>query len=289
MGFRGRGNGRGGYWGFGRVLRGGSSGATRSRGGMVSGRCHYCNKEGHWKNEFLKRKADLQRDSSGGHLAFIGVSGTGKGGTKWIIDSGASRHLSARRDQFEDYINIMPTPITIGNGKESTAIGQGNISLQTPTGTIELVGVLHVPEIGRNLISVASMVDQDFRVEFSKNGCMVSKWNTEKVIGKQDGNIYFLTGLQEVALAGLSQAEDLATPEVWHRRIGHRSLNTQAIAVFSTGQSVRREGGRQWMALSGPVRSFSKLALRPSAKDYKPRRPPLSTMKHVSCQGTRPK
>jgi len=196
---------------------------------MVSGRCHYCNKEGHWKNECLKRKADLQRDSNEGHLAFMGVSGTGKGRTNWIIDSGGSRHLSARQDLFEDYINIMATPITIGNGKEITAIGQGNISLQTPTGTIELVGVLHVPEIGSNLISVASMVDQGFRVEFSKNGCIVSKWNTEKVIGKQDGNIYFLTGLQEVALAGLSQAEDLATPEVWHRRIGHRSLNTQAI------------------------------------------------------------
>jgi len=37
---------------------------------------------------------------------------------------------------------------------------------------------------------------------------MVSKCNTEKVIGKRDGNIYFLTGLQEVALAGLWQAED---------------------------------------------------------------------------------
>jgi len=48
----------------------------------------------------------------------------------------------------------------------------------------------------------------------------------------------------------------------------------EANAVFSTGQSVRPEGGRRWTALSGPVRSFSKLALRPSAKDYRPRRPP---------------
>jgi len=56
--------------------------------------------------------------------------------------------------------------------------------------------------------------------------------------------------------------------------------------VFSTGQSVRPKGGRRWTALSGPVRSFSKLALRPGAKDYKPHRPPPSTVKHVSCQGT---
>ena len=105
MGFRGRGNRRGGYQGFGRVLQGGSSGATRGRGGMVSGRCHYCNKEGHGKNECLKRKADLQRYSSGGHLDFMGVSGTGKGGTNWIIDCGASRHLSAN----EIYLKIIST------------------------------------------------------------------------------------------------------------------------------------------------------------------------------------
>jgi len=59
-------------------------------------------------------------------------------------------------------------------------------------------------------------------------------------------------------------------------------------SVFSAGQSVRPEGGRRWTALSGPVQSFSKLALGPGAKDYKPRRPPPSTVKHVSCQGTRP-
>ena len=38
--------------------------------------------------------------------------------------------------------------------------------------------------------------------------------------------------------------------------------------MFSTGQSVRPEGGRRWTALSGPVPSFPKLARRPDATDY---------------------
>jgi len=70
-------------------------------------------------------------------------------------------------------------------------------------------------------------------------------------------------------------------------RAGQQGIQGRMLAVFSTGQSVRPEGGRRWTALSGPVRSFSKLALRPGAKDYKPRRPPPSTVKHVSCQETR--
>ena len=59
-------------------------------------------------------------------------------------------------------------------------------------------------------------------------------------------------------------------------------------AVFATGQSVRPGAGRRGTAFGGPVRSFSKLTLRPGAKDYKPRRPLPSSVKHVSCQATRP-
>jgi len=181
----GRGNYRKGYrgfsrGGFGRSRRGGSSSGFRGRGssdGGVTGRCHYCNKEGHWKNECLKRKGDLQKGMSGGHLAFMGLSSQHSEISNWIIDSGASRHLTADRDLFQDYVNIIPTAITIGNGKEITAVGQGNITIPTTSGTILLAAVLHVPEISSNLISVASIVDQGFLVEFTKTDCFVSKGN----------------------------------------------------------------------------------------------------------------
>ena len=67
------------------------------------------------------------------------------------------------------------------------------------SGIIWLSGVLHVPDIGSNLIRVASIVHKGFQVEFTKSGCIVSKQDTGKVIGKRQGNIYCLSGLQEVA------------------------------------------------------------------------------------------
>lgn len=158
-------------------MRGGSLGAFRGRSygqGTTTGRCHYCNKEGHWKNECLKRKGDLQKQSGAGHLAFMGLASQQSGIPEWIIDSGASRHLTLNRNLFEDYINIIPTAITIGNGKKIKAVGQENITIPTTTGTIRVVVVLQVPDIGSNLISVASIVDQEFRVEFSKTTCTVS-------------------------------------------------------------------------------------------------------------------
>jgi len=181
------------------------------------------------KNECLKRKGDLQKGTNAGHLAFMGLSTSQPiETTNWIIDSRASRHLTASRDLFQQYINIVPTAIRIGNGKEITAIGQGNITIPTASGTIFLAGVLHVPNMGSNLVSVASIVDQGFRVEFTNTTCTVSKGNTVQCIGKRQGNIYYLSRLQEVALAGISRTGDSATKEIWHRRIGHRSLSPEA-------------------------------------------------------------
>jgi len=40
--------------------------------------------------------------------------------------------------------------------------------------------------------------------------------------------------------------------------------------MFSAGESVRPEGGRQWTVLSRPVRSLFKLALQPGPNDHSP-------------------
>jgi len=141
----------------------------------------------------------------------MGYSKPAIGESDWIIDSGASRHLTTRRELLEDYINRLPTSIMIGNGKDINAIGQGNITLQTISGMISLSGVLYVPDIGSNLLSVASIVDQGFHVEFTRTGCSVNKRNTESVIGRRQGNIYFVAGLQEIAFAGLTDRKDATT------------------------------------------------------------------------------
>lgn len=51
----------------------------RFEGKKVVGRCHYCNKEGHWKRDCLKRKADeaggkFIQDQEGGHTAFAALT-----------------------------------------------------------------------------------------------------------------------------------------------------------------------------------------------------------------------
>jgi len=57
------------------------------------------------------------------------------------------------------------------------------------------------------------------------------------VIGKRQGNIYFLTAQPKVVFVGLTRAEDMAIPDLWHRRIGHRSGSIQSIARIKNSVS----------------------------------------------------
>ena len=188
------------------------------------------------KMKAVKRKGDLQRNTEGGHSAFKGLGSEQSGKTNWIIDSGGSQYLPANRSLLEDYIDILPRAIKIRNGKDITAIRQGNITIPTTSWSILLSGALHVPDIGRNLISVASIVDQGFWVEFTRTTCAVSRGNTVQGIRKGEGNIYYLSGLQEVALAELSDTSGRTSLEIWLRRIRHRILSPQA--TTKTKESV---------------------------------------------------
>jgi len=53
------------------------------------------------------------------------------------------------------------------------------------------------------------------------------------VIGERQGNIYCLSGLQEVAYTGQSRPKDYTTKEIWHRRIAHRSLSESAVSSIT--------------------------------------------------------
>ncbi|KAG2750878.1 hypothetical protein P692DRAFT_201710311, partial [Suillus brevipes Sb2] len=51
-----------------------------------------------------------------------------------LLDSGASRHMSSYRDLFQDFVNIVPKPITTADKHTFEATGKGNIMITLPNG-----------------------------------------------------------------------------------------------------------------------------------------------------------
>ncbi|KAE9269651.1 hypothetical protein PR003_g31081, partial [Phytophthora rubi] len=125
-----------------------------------NGKCFYCKKTGHKETECRKKKADEERGQVAretSDYAFTATSATGK--TEWLVDSGASSHMTSVRDKFVSMKELKtPVHITIADGKKIDAVAIGTVGLKLMDGTsVTLSDVLYIPEVEGSLISVAKL------------------------------------------------------------------------------------------------------------------------------------
>lgn len=256
-GGRGRqGRGRGGYRSNGREIFRGTvtselRGNTRVMGAYnpQTTKCHYCGKTEHWKKDcYKKRSDDAAAATTSGDKAFTFLAESPRvaPGIGWIIDSGASQHISHDSARFTTYTHVSKAQaITIADGTRLEACGIGNIEISTKAGCITLTDGWHVPTIETNLISVARMVDAGFTVQFSKSICTVSKGGINTELGHRYGALYHLdaesaafTNNQnppnQINLGLSTNQSPSATRDTWHRRLCHRTLNDTTLKYIAT-------------------------------------------------------
>ena len=112
----------------------------------------------------------------------------------WILDSGATKHVSGMSNEFASYT---PHPCThkemirTANGTSCPVKGVGTVQC---TPSIGLSSVLYVPSFSVNLISISSLVDHmDCWVSFDRYNCLIQERQSGKKLGigiKRDGLWY---------------------------------------------------------------------------------------------------
>ena len=103
-------------------------------------KCFHCQKMGHvkmecrlWKREQAKEKGDAQKNDNDniaaivdGHMCIVydecSVNLTCHT-SDWVIDLGASLHVTARRDYFTNYVNGDYDHVRIGNERAYKIVG----------------------------------------------------------------------------------------------------------------------------------------------------------------------
>ena len=100
----------------------------------------------------------------------------------WILDSGASDHISSNKDFFSFLTITSPLPmITLANGSQTMAKG---IGLASPLPSIPLTSVLYVPDYLFNLLSISKLTcDLNWLITFSDNSVTLQDRSTGRTIG----------------------------------------------------------------------------------------------------------
>ncbi|KAI3470144.1 hypothetical protein Pfo_026807, partial [Paulownia fortunei] len=111
----------------------------------------------------------------------------------WIVDSGASDHITGDISIFQHYNPCPNTSIVrIADGSISKVAGIGSIKL---TKDLTLIYALYVPKLDCNLISISKFTrDLNCVTKFSPNLCEFQAVDLGKVIGSAElcGGLYLL-------------------------------------------------------------------------------------------------
>lgn len=224
--------------------------------------CLYCHKAGHYASNCHKKRRDMEsrRNHNMQHqpphsrgpsqqysaIAFTATSTSNPINDEWILDTGATRHITPHKQLLTDLRQAPDAVIvTFGNGSTGEALLIGDAYLQPNPGSplIKLTDVLYIPNAADNLLSVSQATKRGFNFSFNSTDCQISKDNQMIATGRANpsSSIYHLAShcLKPSSAAHTmttAYASRASTPELWHRRLGHLGYdNLSKLTHLSTG------------------------------------------------------
>lgn len=190
--------------------------------------CYKCKQTGHYRNQCtFTNKTSSNTNERTSSNAFSAVFLNGEFCKKdWYIDSGASVHLTANEEWLSNVSRDHKIKeIVVANKNKVPVLCTGDVRITTKTRACEfditVEGVLCVPKLTTNLLSVSQLISKGNRVSFSNNGCQI--FNQRGVLV---ATASLLNGVYKLKMSeDCSSAAAMVSSEVWHRRLGH--VNSQ--------------------------------------------------------------
>lgn len=159
----------------------------------------------------------------------------------WVLDTGASNHICNDRSAFSTFT---AEPRMIGGvGGDVVSPGYGEVILRTKTSTdktavLTLEKVFFQPDVPQNLFSGISIKKSGFYLDGRTETVRAFAGSSELTSYEQNQNVFYirLDDSQATAYVTLTEGQVTAlamavlpskvSPELWHQRLGHVSMNT---------------------------------------------------------------
>ena len=155
--------------------------------------------------------------------------------TSWVMDSGASSHMSTTDGILFSHLPSSHSFIIVGNGHTIPITCRGESILPTAASNFVLSNVLVVPSLVRNLLSIRQFTrDNNCSIEFDALGFSVKDILTNRVMLRCNsaGDLYTLPAAPPAPQAHLAISTDL-----WHHRLGHSGSST--IDILRNNKSIQ--------------------------------------------------
>uniref|UniRef100_A0AAV1TZT4 CCHC-type domain-containing protein n=1 Tax=Peronospora matthiolae TaxID=2874970 RepID=A0AAV1TZT4_9STRA len=127
-------------------------------------------------DRYRSQRANVaQEEDSGDYLFSIGETTSAKSSGIWLVDSGATQHMTCSNKFMRNYKVFDAVDVHLADDGIVQAIGNGDIvmSMKIPQGIKKgvLTNVWHIPKLSRNLFSVGRFTKDVVPVTFTKDGC----------------------------------------------------------------------------------------------------------------------
>lgn len=181
--------------------------------------CFICNLYGHKAfncPDRIKNKNEVSLNIAKSFFAGFSTGILDK--NEWFIDSGASFHMSPRSDWITERSNSPIDEIMVANNSKLHVESAGTVYVESDKNgvgnKIPLNGVLYIPDLSSNLLSVSQLCQKGHTVIFKNQGCEIFDKDMDLVATGRHVNRLFMLNLS-------STKKDSV---LWHRRMGHLNI-----------------------------------------------------------------
>lgn len=185
----------------------------------------------------------------------------------WIIDSGASDHITGDRKLFDTYQQIKPINLLTADNRTVQAVGRGSVRLTLPDSSevITLENVLHAPGFKKHLLSIGQELKKGYHVLFAQDGGVyyldpktvphLAARRGALSLGTRVGTLFYSNGSSQKPSTigthhiGNNQEEDPPAHNhnpksvtIWHRRLGHLNIpDIRKLAKVAEGIQINHD------------------------------------------------
>lgn len=164
------------------------------------------------------------------------LSGKTSTSLTWILDTGASHHLTGRYDALIDVRKMALVLFIMADGREHVLVKQGSIRLGN---NLVMKSVYYVEELKSDLISLGQLMDEKKCILQMADSFLVVQDRISRMVigaGRRVGGTFHFRSMESVAAVTTKEEKLL---ELWHCRMGHASAKVvQLLPVVSSSVSV---------------------------------------------------